>query len=118
MGTLLIVIPAAGLLDDLLALLQQLDLALALALDGAANGLEGVQVLHLGTGAEFLGAHLTDGQVHIRTHGALLELAVGRAQVLDDETQLIQIGNDFFGASHIRLGHDLDQRHAASVIIH
>ena len=118
MGALFIIIPAACLLDDLFALLQQLNLTLALALDGAANGLEGVQVLHFSTGTEFLRAHLTDGQVHIRTHGALLELAVRRTQILNDQTQLIQISNDFFRASHIRFGHDLDQRHAASVIIH
>ena len=44
--------------------------------------------------------------------------AVRRTQILNDQTQLIQISNDFFRASHIRFGHDLDQRHAASVIIH
>ena len=42
MGGFLVVIPAAGFLDDLFAILDQLDLTDALALNGTGNGLKGV----------------------------------------------------------------------------
>ena len=42
MGGFLVVIPAAGFLDDLFAILDQLDLTDALALNGTGNGFEGV----------------------------------------------------------------------------
>ena len=42
MGGFLVVIPAAGLLDDLFSILDQFNLAGTLALNGTGNGLKGV----------------------------------------------------------------------------
>ena len=53
-------------------------------------------------------AELPHGQVHIRPHGALLELTIRCAQVLNDQTQFFQVGDDLGRVSHVRLGHDLD----------
>ena len=72
MGGFLVVIPAAGLLDDLFPLLDQFDLAGALAFDGSRNRLERVQVLHLGTCSKLSGSRLPDGQVDIGTHGTFV----------------------------------------------
>ena len=118
MGRFLIVVPASGLLNHLFSFLQKFDLAGTLALDGTADSLKGVQVFHFRTGAEFLCSYLPDRQVHVRTHGTLLQLAVGSAQILNDQAELVKIGDDLLGAAHIRLGHNLNQRHAAPVIVH
>ena len=53
-GIFLVVIPAARLLNDLLALLDQLDLTGTLPFDRTGDCLEGVQVLHLGSRTELL----------------------------------------------------------------
>ncbi len=117
-GVFFVVIPAACLLNDRLALPKELDLPLAFAVNRAPDRLERVQVLHLGTGTKLFCADLPHGKVDIRTHGTFLQLAVRRTQILNDQAQLFQISDDLLGASHIRLGHDLDQRHAAAVVIH
>ena len=118
LGALLVVIPAPRLLDYLSAFFQQLNLTPALPLYGSGNGLKGVQVLHLGPGAKLRGPRLSHGQVHVRSHGSLLKLAVRGAQVLDNQPQLLQVGYDFLGAAHIRLRHNLNQRDSAAVVIH
>ena len=118
LGALLVVIPAPRLLDDLLSILQELNLPGTLPLNGPGNGLEGVQILHLCPGSQGIAPRLPHGQVHVRPHGALLELAVRSPQILDHEAELFQVGDDFLGAAHIRLGDNLNQGHAASVVIH
>ena len=82
-----------------LALLDKFDLARLLALDSTSNRLEGVQVLHLGSGAELLCAHFAHGQVYVCTHGALLQFAVGSAQILNDQAQLLQISDNLIRTS-------------------
>ena len=117
-GVFLVVVPPSRLLDDRLPLFQKLDLPCPLAVDSVGDGLEGVQVLHLRSRTKLLCAHLPDGQVHVSTHGALLEFAVRSTQILDDEPQFFQISDDLVGRTHIRLGYDLDQRHAGTVEVH
>ena len=116
-GILFVVVPAAGLLDNGFSFLDQLDLSCTLSLDRSSDGLKGVQVLHLGTCSEFLTSDLTDRKVDIGTHRALLQFAVGCAEILNHHTQFFQISDNFLRGSHIRLGDDLDQRNAASVVI-
>ena len=83
----------------------------------SSNGLEGVQVLHLGAGAQLLGAHGPHRQVHVAPEGALLHLAVGYAQVLQDLFQLLQVGDHLVGGAEVGLGDDLNEGHAAAVVV-
>ena len=116
-GGVLVLVPAAGLLDHPLAVLDQLDLAAGLIGDGPGNGLEGVDVLHLGAGAQLRAPGGADREVHVAAEGALLHLAVGHAQILQRGLQLLQIGDDLLGGAEVRLSDDLDQRHAAAVVV-
>ena len=116
-GILFVVVPAAGLLDNGFSFLDQLDLSCTLSLDRSSDSLKGVQVLHLGTCSEFLTSDLTDRKVDIGTHRALLQFAVGCAEILNHHTQFFQISDNLFRRAHIRLGYNLDQRNAASVVI-
>ena len=118
MGGFLVVIPSSGFLDNASAHFQKLDLALSFSLNGMCNGLEGVQILHLCSGSKRITSCHTDRKVDIGTHGALLKLTVRNAQILHGAAKLFQISNYFICASHIRLRNDLDQRNAASVVIH
>ncbi len=100
-----------------LAFFQKLDLTFSLSFDRSRNGLEGVQVLHLCSCSEGFTSHLTDRKVDIGTHGALLELTVRNSKILHGAAELFQISDNLLGASHIRLGYDLDQRYPASVVV-
>ena len=117
-GIFLVVIPSSRFLNDFLAILQELNLTGTLSLNGAGDGFKRVQVFHLGTGAKFTGSHLTNRQVHIRTHGALIEFAVRGLQILNGSAEFFQIRNDFIGTSHIRLRDNLNQWHTGTVVIH
>ena len=103
--------------DHPLAVLDQLDLAAGLIGDGPGNGLEGVEVLHLGAGAQLLGAGGADRQVHVAPQGTLLHLAVGYPQVLQGGLQLLQVGDDLVGGAEVGLGDDLDEGDAAAVAV-
>ncbi len=116
-GGVLVLVPAAGLLNDPLSLLQQLNLPSTLVLDGPCNGFEGVEVLHLGAGAQLRGACGAHRQVYVAAEGALLHFAVGHAQVLEGGAQLLQIGNDLLGGAEVGLGDNLDEGHAAAVVV-
>ena len=61
----LVGVPEAGLLDDAAAGLDDLDLALDLVLQSGADEAEGVDVLHLGLGAELLLAAGADGDIRV-----------------------------------------------------
>ncbi len=114
----LVLVPAAGLLDDRLVVhLNALLLAAGLVADGAGDRLEGVEVFHLGAGAQLCRAHRADGEVHVAAQRALLHLAVGDAEVLQRGAQLLQISDHLIRRAEVRLGDDLDQRHAAAVVV-
>ncbi len=114
----LIIIPAAGFLDDRFFGLQKFNLPFPLSFDRPRNGLKGIQVFHLCPGPESIASHFPHGKVHIRAHRTLLQLTVGCPQILDDLAQLFQICNDFLRGTHVRLRYDLHKRHAASVVIY
>ena len=113
-----IVIPSSGFLGNTSAHLQKLDLTFSFALNGMCNGLKRVQVLHLCSGSKCVTSSHSHRKVDVRTHGALLKLTVGNSQILHGAAKLLQISDDLICTSHIRLRNNLDQRHAASVVIY
>ena len=117
MRRLFVIVPSSCLLYNSSSFFQKLDLTFSLSFDRSRNGLKGVQVLHLCSCSEGLTSHLTDGKVDIGTHGALLELTVRNSKILHGAAELFQICDNLLGASHIRLGYNLDQRYPASVVI-
>ena len=60
-GTFFVVIPSSCLLNDLSARLDQLDLTLSFAFDRMSDGFEGIQVLHLGSGAKLFCSDFVHG---------------------------------------------------------
>ena len=113
-----IVIPAARLLNHLFSLFQKLDLPCPLTVNGSCNGFKGVEVFHFCTCTELFCTHFPHRKIHVGTHGALLQLTVRCAKILDDQAKLIQIRNDLLRISHIRLRDNLNQRNTASVVVH
>jgi len=116
-GFALAVVPAARLLHDLPAVLDQVDLAGRLALNRTGDRLQRSHILHLCPRAEFLLADGAHGKIDVGPHGAFLHLAVRNAQVLERRPELFEIGDDLAGGAEIGLRDDLDQRYAAPVII-
>jgi len=79
----------------------------------------GAQVLKIAALAErFIGAGLAHRDVDVGAHGALVHVAIARAQIAHDGAQLAHIGGRFVWAPHVRLGDNLHQRHTGSVEIH
>ena len=60
---------------------------------------------------------LVNGEVHVAAQGAFVHLAVAHARVGDHRTKLLQIGHRLLRRADVRLGDDLDQRHAAAVAV-
>ena len=107
-------IEQARLLHDPAAALDHVDLALRLIFDGLHDEADAVHVLRLGARAEFV-ARLAHGDVHVRAHGAFLHIAVARADIAQDRTQLAQIGPRFCRRAHVRAADDFHQRHARAI---
>ncbi len=105
----------ARLLDHLVAILDQLDLALHLELDGALHEAEGVDVLDLGASAELGLAHGAHRDVDVAAHRALGHVAVADAEIGDDGVDRLEVGGRLLGTAHVRLGDDLQQRRAGTV---
>ena len=82
------------------------------------NTLEGVHVLDLDLGAEFVGADGTDRDVDVRAHVAFFKIAVGNSGVDENFLERRQIGDRLVGAGHVRLGDDLHERGSAAVEVH
>ena len=100
------------------AILQHFLLTLNLVLQSFLNSLEGVDVLHLGTGTQHIGAFRADGNIQVSTEIALLHLAVGNINVLQNGLDLFHVQAGFLRGRHIRLGNNLNQRHAGTIVIH
>ena len=81
------------------------------------EALEGVDVLHLGLGAELGGAAAAQADVAVAAHGAVLERAVGDAEREERLTQLLHEEPRLFGRAQVGLGDELDQRRAAAVVV-
>jgi hypothetical protein len=105
----------AGRLDDLAAVFDQLDLAAHFDVHGFFDEAEGVQVLDLAAGAEFLLADRTHRDVDVAAEGAFLHVAVADAQPHHQRVQGLGVGHRFGGAAHFRFGDDFEQRRAGAV---
>ena len=97
------VVPASCLLNDFVASLDKIYLALPLIFDRTLDSLERSDVLHLRSRAEFLLASGPYGKIDVSAHGAFLHLAVGNSEVLHGIPELCKISRDFLGAPEIRL---------------
>ena len=95
------------------------DFLLALNLVGKSvlNRLEGIDVLHLRLRAKRLLSCGTKRDIEIGAQIALLHAAVGDVDVFEDRLDLLHVGARFLGRRHVRLGNDLDERHARAVVI-
>ncbi len=100
-------VPEARLLDDAAAALDDLDLALDLVLEGGADEAEGVDVLHLGLGAELLLAAGADADVGVAAEGAFLHVAVADGGVEEDLLEAGEVFVGLVGGADVGLGDDL-----------
>ena len=81
------------------------------------QALEGVEVLELGLGAELGLAPAAQRHVTVAAHGTVLHRAVGDAEREEDAAQLLHEEARLLGRAQIRLGHELDQRGTATVVV-
>ena len=107
-------VKAQSLLQHRAARVQNFRLPGVFGPNGPFHALEGVQILHFRAGAHGL-ARTAKAQVHIAAEAALVHAAVADPGGGQDGPQLFQIGAGFLRRAKVRLGHDLDQGHAATV---
>src|SRR6516165_2430910 len=110
-------IEKAGLLLDLSALLDELDLAPSLMLDRLHHIADRVDVLDLATRTQGL-AWTSHRDVAVAAQRALLHVAVAGAEIAQDRAQFAQIETGLLGAPQIGLRDDLHQRDTGPVQIH
>ena len=111
----------AGLLQNLLAVVQTSGLTANLVLDGLLDAAERVHILGLGTGAVRSVRARAQRDVHVSAHVALLHTSVGDVQRAHDVADGAHIGTGDFGSAVARtldrLGDDLNQRHTGTVVV-
>ena len=105
------------LLHHMSALFQDIPLALSLIVDGGKHGGEGVEVLHLRPGTQLLRARPPEGQVHVAAEGTFLHAAVGYPGGAHDALELLQVLHRFLAGADVRLRDDLDEGHAAPIVV-
>ena len=101
----------------LLILLNQRALPHKLKVDGPLHRVERVHVLHLNLGPKLRRAALPDGHVDVAPHGSLGHISVGDADAEHDAPELGGVHGRLLPGPHVRLGDNLKQRDAASVVI-
>ena len=99
------------------AAVQQLDLPVDLVLDRLLQVAEGVDVLHLRLGAERLLPTRAHRDVGVAAQAALFHVAVVDAEPHQDVAQAREELGRLGGRAHVGLRHDLDERHAAAVVV-
>src|ERR1700686_1843611 len=109
------IVPAPGFLDQTAARVQNFRLADDLVLDLAMYRTEGVHVLDLGLGTEFLLAKRPERHVGIAAKLARLHVTVVDADVLEDRPQPHNVLARLVGGAQVGLGDDLHQRHPRPV---
>ena len=105
------------LLDDLLPGLVQRDLLAHGGVDPTPEEREGVHVLQLPARAVALLPRLPHGHVGIAAHRPLLHLRVGDAELDDRLPQELEEALHVVGGMEIGPRDDLDERHAAAVVV-
>src|SRR5208282_1822077 len=79
-----VLIPKSSLLRDAAARFQDADVALDFIFEGFGKVAEGVEILHLDLGAEFLGAAQAHAHIGVATQRAFFHVAVTHAGVKKD----------------------------------
>jgi hypothetical protein len=110
-------IPQPRLLDDAPAVFNQLNLPLDLVFERLFQVTEGVDVLHFGFRPEPLLPCRANRHVRIAAKAPLFHVAVIDAKPDQDVAEPLEELRGFRCGAHIRLGDDLNQRHAASVVV-
>src|SRR5581483_12308271 len=80
-----------------------------------ANEAEGVHILYLGLGAEFLLSAGPHADVRVAAQRALLHIAIADAGIKDDLFQPRQIGIRLLRRADVGLADNLNQRHAGAI---
>ena len=112
-----LVIPA-GFLHHRFAAFDQIDLAVKFVRHRFGDMSERVHVFDLGAGAELVGADRPHRNVDIAAHGTFLHPAIRHPNGAHQQLQFFHVLANFVHAAEIRLGHDLNQRHTAAVVVH
>ena len=99
------------------AIFENFRLTFDFVIDGIFEVLEGVDVLHLGTGAELLRANRAQGYVDVGAQVAFFHTAVGHINIFHDGLDFFHIGAGFFSRAHIRFGYDFEEGHTSTVVI-
>ena len=110
-------VPQPRLLDHASAPVQQLDLPVDFVLDRFFEMTERVDVLHLRLGAERLLPTRAHRDVGVAAQAPLFHVAVVDAEPHQDVAQAREELGRLGGGAHVRLRHDLDERHAAPVVV-
>ena len=111
-------VPAARLLHDAAARLDDVDLAVDLALDGAADRAERIHVFDFGLGPELGGAREANRYVGIAAQRAFFHLDVADAELQQRALEGFEERDGVLRAVDLGLGDALHQRHARAVEIH
>ena len=110
-------IEQARFLHDAAAVLDDIDLTLDLVLEGFLQVAERVDVLHFRLGAERRFPDAANRHVRVAAQAPLLHVAVVHAQPDDNLPELLEERRRFLGGAHVRLAHNLDERHAGAVVV-
>ena len=114
-GRPVVLVPAAGLLHDASAGVENRGLPCDLVRDGFLDEAERVDVLQLDARAELRLAQGADAHVRVAPEASLLEVAVVDADEDEDVAQHTQVLRGFRRAAQIGLADDLDERYAGAV---
>ena len=107
-----------SILSLLLACFLQINLAVYLIRDRFFDEGEGIHIFDLRAGAELVVTDLAHRNVDVAAQRTLLHLTVRNADVFHHQLQPLEIFADLVGAANVRLRHDLNERHAAAVVVH
>ena len=114
--------PVAGLLQHLLATLQNSGVAANLVPHRTLYRAQGVHVLRLRADTEFLSSLRHERHVRVASHVTAFHASVRNAQAFHNVTDRRNIGACQLGGAlaraHNRAGHNLDQRHTGTVVVH
>src|SRR5256712_404488 len=108
-------VPEPRFLNDPLASVERLRLALDLELKSPLNVAEGVHVLDLDLGAELRRARRLQRDVGVAAQRALFHVAVADAEVDEHGAEGAQVRGRLFGRADLRLAHGLHEGHARAV---
>jgi hypothetical protein len=106
----------ARFLHHLAAVLDEGDLTLGFRFHHSHHEAHRIDVLRFRARAELV-AGAAHRHVHVGAHRALIHIAVARADIAQDRTQLGEVSPGLGGRTHIGAADDLHQRHARTVEI-